>query len=49
VSNALPVYATTAERMVQATRLLLWLVAGIVGLHAAYLIVSVRLGKQYSP
>jgi DNA repair exonuclease SbcCD ATPase subunit len=49
VSNALPVYANTAERMVQATRLLLLLVAGIVGLHAGYLMVSVRLGKQFSP
>ena len=49
VSNALPVYANTAERMVQATRLLLLLVAAIVGLHAGYLMVSVRLGKQFSP
>jgi uncharacterized phage infection (PIP) family protein YhgE len=45
VSAALPAYARTAVRLVQATRLLLWLVAGIVGLHGAYLIVSTRLTK----
>jgi uncharacterized phage infection (PIP) family protein YhgE len=45
VSAALPAYGRTASRLVQATRLLLWLVAGIVGLHGAYLIVSTRTAR----
>jgi uncharacterized phage infection (PIP) family protein YhgE len=49
VTAALPEYARTASRLVQATRLLLWLVAGIVGLHGAYLILSARLGRPYVP
>jgi uncharacterized phage infection (PIP) family protein YhgE len=48
VSAALPAYALTASRLVQATRLLLWLVAGIVGLHGAYLIISTRMTRPES-
>lgn len=40
VSGALPAYAETASRMVQATRLLLWLMAALVGLHGLYVAVS---------
>jgi hypothetical protein len=49
VGTAIPGYERTAARMVQATRLLLWLVAAIVGLHGVYLVASARLGRQYSP
>jgi uncharacterized phage infection (PIP) family protein YhgE len=49
VGAALPVYARTASRLAQATRLLLWLVAAVVGLHGAYLIMSGGLGRRYSP
>jgi uncharacterized phage infection (PIP) family protein YhgE len=49
VTAALPVYARTASRLVQAMQLLLWLVAGIVGLHGLYLVLSARLGRPYSP
>lgn len=45
VSAALPACARTASRLVLATRLLLWLVAGIVGLHGAYLVGSSRPGR----
>ncbi len=49
VGGALPVYADTTNRIVQATRLLLWLVALIVGLHGGYLVASAWLGRRYSP
>ena len=42
VSAALPAYARTASRLVQATRLLLGLVAAVVALHGLYLIGSSR-------
>jgi hypothetical protein len=48
VSAALPAYAQTTARMVQTGRLLVWLVAAIVGLHGVYLVLSVRLGRRYS-
>jgi len=48
VSTALPAYAQTTSRLLLTARLLVWLVAAIVGLHAAYLLLSVRLGRQYS-
>ncbi|HZT80555.1 MAG TPA: hypothetical protein VFA26_10040 [Gemmataceae bacterium] len=48
VSEAVPVYERTATRIVQTGKLLSWLVAGIVGLHGAYLMLSVRLGRRYS-
>jgi uncharacterized phage infection (PIP) family protein YhgE len=48
VGAAIPGYEQTAAQMVQATRLLLWLVAAIVGLHGVYLVASARLGRQYS-
>jgi septal ring factor EnvC (AmiA/AmiB activator) len=48
VGDALPAYAITTSRLVQTGRLLAWLVAGIVGLHGCYLILSVRMGRRYS-
>jgi ABC-type transporter Mla subunit MlaD len=48
VGDALPAYAQTALRLIQTGRLLAWLVAGIVGLHGCYLILSVRMGRRYS-
>jgi uncharacterized phage infection (PIP) family protein YhgE len=48
VGTALPAYAQTASRLIQTGRLLAWLVAGIVGLHGCYLILSVRMGRRYS-
>ena len=49
VGAALPAYARTASRLVQATRLLLGLVAAIIGLHGVYLVMAGRLGRPYSP
>jgi uncharacterized phage infection (PIP) family protein YhgE len=42
VTASLPVYSRSASRLVQWTRLLLWLVAGVVGLHGLYTILSCR-------
>jgi hypothetical protein len=35
-------------QMMQTARLLVWLVACIVGLHGVYLAFSARLGRSYS-
>jgi hypothetical protein len=48
VSDALPAYAHTTSRLIQTGRLLAWLVAGFVGLHGCYLMLSVRMGRRYS-
>ena len=48
VGNALPAYAQTTSRLVETGRALAWLVAGIVGLHGCYLMLSVRMGRRYS-
>jgi ABC-type transporter Mla subunit MlaD len=48
VSEILPPYAQTTSRLIQTGRLLSWLVAGIVGLHGCYLMLSVRMGRRYS-
>ena len=48
VSTSIPTYAKATNGLVQTGRLLVWLVAGIVLLHAGYLLVSLRLGKAYS-
>jgi hypothetical protein len=48
VENALPAYAQTASRLSQTGRLLAWLVAVIVGLHASYLLLSAKIGRGYS-
>ena len=48
VGDTLPVYAQTASRLTGTARLLLGLVAAIVGLHGGYLILSVRLGRPFS-
>jgi hypothetical protein len=49
VGAAMPVYAATTARLVQTGRLLLWLVALIVGLHGGYLVCSARMGRRFSP
>jgi hypothetical protein len=46
VQNALPVYAQAASRLCQAGRYLAWMVALIVGIHAAYLIAGARIHPQ---
>jgi uncharacterized phage infection (PIP) family protein YhgE len=48
VSEALPPCEQTATRLVQMAKWLVWMVAVIVGLHGFYLLLSVRLGKQFS-
>lgn len=48
VSDVMPEYAKATNGLVRTARLLAWLVAGIVMLHGAYLLVSLRLGKGYS-
>jgi hypothetical protein len=48
VDNVLPAYAQTAASLSQTGRLLAWLVAVIVGLHASYLLLSVKVGRGYS-
>src|SRR5262249_5412258 len=48
VSTALPTYARTASGLLQAGRLLAWLVAALVGLHGCYLVLSAGMGRRYS-
>ncbi len=48
VKAALPVYADTTTHLLQAGRLLAWLIATLIGLHGCYLMLSVRLGRRYS-
>jgi hypothetical protein len=48
VENALPAYSQTAGRLTQTGRLLAWLVAVIVGLHASYLVLGTRVGRRYA-
>ena len=48
VENVLPAYSETATHLVQAGRLLAWIVALIVGLHACYLMFSVTLCRKYA-
>ncbi len=48
VGDVLPAYAQTTSRLIQTGRVLAWLVAGIVGLHGCYLMLSVRMGRRYS-
>jgi ABC-type transporter Mla subunit MlaD len=48
VSSAIPEYAHATNRLVETARLLVWLVAAIVLMHAGYLLASVRLGKGYA-
>jgi hypothetical protein len=48
VGEVMPEYARATNGLVGTARLLAWLVAAIVGLHGAYLLASVRLGKVYS-
>jgi uncharacterized phage infection (PIP) family protein YhgE len=49
VSAAIPEYARATNGLAETGRLLAWLVAGIVLLHAAYLLVSVRVAKAGMP
>jgi DNA repair ATPase RecN len=48
VGDALPVYSRLTSRLLETGRLLAWLVATIVGLHACYLMLSARMGRRYS-
>jgi hypothetical protein len=48
VGDLLPAYSNTLSRLLQIGRLLAWLVAGITGLHGAYLLLSARMGRRYS-
>lgn len=48
VGHALPIYSQMAARLLQTGRVLAWLVAGIVGLHGCYLMLSVGMGRRYS-
>ena len=47
-SESMPPAARSASRILVTTRLLLALVALMVALHAAYLLVGLRLGPAYS-
>jgi hypothetical protein len=49
VGAVLPAYGQTTSRLVLLGRLLAWLVAGIVALHGVYLLLSVRMGRRFSP
>ena len=49
VSTALPAYAGATNRLVDTARWLVWLIAGIAGLHGAYLMLGQGLGVRYSP
>jgi hypothetical protein len=48
VGDVLPVYGQTMSRLLLVGRLLAWLMAGIVALHGAYLLMTVRFGRRYS-
>ncbi len=48
VSDAMPEYARATNGLVGTARLLAWLVAAIVTLHGAYLLVYLRMGKDWS-
>jgi hypothetical protein len=48
VTTSIPAYAKATNGLVQTGRLLAWLVAGIVLLHAGYLLISLRMGKAFS-
>lgn len=49
VHGALPAYQKTTTHVFRSGRILAWLVAAIAGLHGCYLMLSVRLGRRYSP
>lgn len=49
VTEVMPVLSRGASRLVQMTRLLLGLMAGIFALHGGYLIAGWRMGTQFSP
>ncbi|TMQ29152.1 MAG: hypothetical protein E6K70_26115, partial [Planctomycetota bacterium] len=46
VGEVLPAYANTTSRLLWTGRMLVWLVASIVGLHGCYLALSSRLGRR---
>ena len=48
VGEVLPAYANTTSRLLWTGRMLVWLVASIVGLHGCYLALSSRLGRRFS-
>jgi hypothetical protein len=49
VSAAMPACSQTASQLLVTTRLLLALVAGMVALHAAYVLAGTRVGAPHSP
>jgi uncharacterized phage infection (PIP) family protein YhgE len=48
VGEAIPPCAQSTVQLMRTARLLVWLVAGIVGLHGIYLSLSAKLGRSYS-
>lgn len=48
VRSLLPAYEETTSNVVRTGRLLAWLAAAVVGLHGAYLTLSVFLGGKYA-
>ncbi len=48
VGESLPPTMQSTVQLMQTARLLVWLVAGIVGLHGIYLALSAKLGRAYS-
>ena len=48
VQKTLPVYERTTQHVIQAGRILSWLMAALAAVHGVYLMLSVRLGRRYS-
>ena len=48
VTEAVPLAVRSASAILRTTRVLLLMVAGMVTLHAAYLLLGIRLGTAYS-
>jgi uncharacterized phage infection (PIP) family protein YhgE len=48
VADLMPVYGQMTQRLLLAGRYLAWLMAGIIGLHGAYLALSGRIGRRCS-
>jgi methyl-accepting chemotaxis protein len=48
VGESLPPTMQSTVQLMRTARLLVWLVAGIVGLHGIYLALSAKLGRAYS-
>jgi DNA repair exonuclease SbcCD ATPase subunit len=48
VGDSIPPCAQSTVQLMQTARLLVWLVAGIVGMHGIYLALTAKLGRSYS-